>query len=457
MSSKKEKNPDEQFYSLLSSLKRETIEPDSKFLIELGGRSTKEFQDSASRGSASSQVPANIIFRRIIMKSRFTKLAVAAAVIIIVLFVGLPFVGKKKPGVALADVLDRVEQAKAFMYKMKVNTSGSMMTGMPGGMMEMDYTITISKDYGWKWETETTIPNTGKTMTQIMYLLPRQKTEIIIMPELKKYMQMEFDDELFARTKKQNNDPREMIKQIMGSQYTELGRSVIDGKEVEGFHTTDPAMLAGMGDNIKYTLWVDAKSWLPVCAEMDFNMGEQMQASSVIYDYQWDIPVTASDFEPTIPEDYTPMSGEAIKMPGMSEESAIDGFRFFVEQIGRYPKKLDMMSIVQELAAVEKTKERTNAGPKSNGESYQAGLEKVIKETMELMRPIQSLSMFYMSLVQDKKEPVYYGESVGPEDGSAVLLRWKVSDNQYRVIFGDLTTADVTGEQLTELEALQPK
>jgi len=418
-----------------------------------------------SKTLAQPRQPGHIVLGDYIMKSRFTKLAAAAAVIIIVLFVGLPFVGKKHHGVALADVLAKVEQAKAFMYKMHINMSGSMMTGKPGEITEMDYTITISKDYGWKWETDTNVPNTGKTITQTMYILPGQKSMIMIMPEMKKYMQMEFDDEFIARTKKQNNDPREMIKQIMGSQYTELGRSVIDGKEVEGFHTTDPAMLGGAGENIKYTLWVDTKSWLPVRAEMDFKMGEQMEANGVIYDYQWDIPVTASDFEPVIPEDFTPISSEAIKMPSMSEEAAIEGLKFFVENYGQYPKKLDMLNLAKEFTEL-KTKEfvelqkgeaSTDAGRKSKGEPNQVEFEQGIKKTMEIMRPIQSLGMFYMTLVQDKKEPVYYGESIGPNDADKVLLQWKVSEEQYRVIFGNLTTVDITAEELAELEALQPK
>ena len=421
---------------------------------------SKDFNKTLARP----RQPGHIVLGDYIMKTRFTKLAVAAAVIIIVVLAGLPFVGKKKPGVALANVLARVEQAKAFSYKMKMNMSGSIMMGKPSET-EMDYTITISKDYGMKWEAETAIPSTGKTMTQTMYILPEQKSMIMIMPEMKKYMQMEFDDELVARTKKQNNDPREMIKQIMGCQYTELGRSVIDGQEVEGFHTTDPAMLGGAGDNIKYTLWGDAESWLPVRCEMDFNMGEQMQASGVIYDYQWDIPVTASDFEPVIPEDYTPMSSEAIKMPSMSEEAAIEGLKFFVDNFGQYPKKLDMLNLAKEftehktkeIAELQKGEASADTSRKSKGEPNQAELGKLIKETMDVMRPIQSLGMFYMKLVQDKKEPVYYGESVEPEDAGAILLRWKVSDGQYRVIFGDLKTMDVSAEQLAELEALQPK
>ncbi|NIT30333.1 MAG: hypothetical protein GTN51_01520, partial [Armatimonadetes bacterium] len=39
----------------------------------------------------------------------------------------------------------------------------------------------------------------------------------------------------------------------------------------------------------------------------------------------------------------------------------------------------------------------------------------VMKKTMEIMRPLQSIGFFYMTLVADKKEPVYYGDKVTPE------------------------------------------
>ncbi|MHC4483271.1 MAG: hypothetical protein ACYSW4_06950, partial [Planctomycetota bacterium] len=70
----------------------------------------------------------------------------------------------------------------------------------------------------------------------------------------------------------------------------------------------------------------------------------------------------------------------------------------------------------------------------------------------EGIMPIQSIGLFYMTLVQDKKEPVYYGETVGPDDVEAVLMRWKISDTEYRVIFGDLSAMDVSAEKLAELE-----
>jgi hypothetical protein len=36
-------------------------------------------------------------------------------------------------------------------------------------------------------------------------------------------------------------------------------------------------------------------------------------------------------------------------------------------------------------------------------------------------------------------------------------MRWKISDNEYRVIFGDLSTLDVSAEKLAELEKLLPQ
>ena len=57
----------------------------------------------------------------------------------------------------------------------------------------------------------------------------------------------------------------------------------------------------------------------------------------------------------------------------------------------------------------------------------------------------------------DGKRPAYYGMTVIPKDADKVLLRWKVSDNEYRVIFGDLRAKTVTAEALAELEKVVSK
>ena len=46
---------------------------------------------------------------------------------------------------------------------------------------------------------------------------------------------------------------------------------------------------------------------------------------------------------------------------------------------------------------------------------------------------------------------------ITPKDADKVLMRWKVSDNEYRIIFGDLHAETVTPEKLVELEKLISK
>ena len=72
---------------------------------------------------------------------------------------------------------------------------------------------------------------------------------------------------------------------------------------------------------------------------------------------------------------------------------------------------------------------------------------------MVLSANILRVSVFLGALVEDKKDPAYYGETVTPKDKDKVLMRWKVSDNEYRVIYGDLLAETVATEKMAELEA----
>jgi len=433
--------------------------------------------------------------RRIIMKSRIAKLA-AAAVIVIAVLIGLPFFLRDGEGIALANVLEKIEQARAYMYtmKMKMTMAGNMMPGLQETTQEITVVATVSDEYGVRWDWDSADPNTGEKVSQHIYVVPEQKMLVTIIPEKKQYMRMEFDDQLLAKMKQQNNDPREMIKQIMGCEYTELGKSVIDGVEVEGWRTTDPAALGGATADVELTLWVDVENWLPFRSEMNMKMGDTMHVSAATYDFRWNVPVQASDFEPIIPEDFTPFPGDGMKLPGMTEQGAIEGLRLFAEMTGRYPKSLNLMDFTEEISAFmpslleelkkmeeemgdtsEMTKEELrNAVMKKSTETTL--LKKLMEDmgdttemteeefrnalmtkSMETTFQLQAPALFYMMLTQERKEPAYYGESVSPGDGGLVLLRWKNSDDQYRAILGDLTAIDVTAEELAELEkALLP-
>lgn len=388
---------------------------------------------------------------RITMKSPLAKLAIAAVVAIAVVL-GLVMWTGTGPRVALADVLTRVEEVSAYMYQMTSRTTTQMDTG-ESRELEAHYTILTSHEHGMKMVMEMTDPNGNMSMHQEMYMSPQQKTMIMIMPDHKKYMQMEFDDTLFEQKRKESNDPRAMLQLVLQCDYKSLGRSTIDGIEVEGFQTTDPTYMGGALGQVDIKMWVDVKTQLPVQSEMDMGIGDTMHMHGVMYDFEWDVPVAAAEFEPVIPDDYTSFTKEPIKMPAMNEEAAIEGLSFCVELgDGRYPEDLGMNTLIS-LAVKIPELQGLSDDEKKNLLSAQGTAQKF----MDKMMPVMGLMGFHQMLVLEKKEPAYYGKTVTPEDTDQVLMRWKVSEDEYRVIFGSLHAETVTADVLAELEKTLPE
>jgi len=65
-------------------------------------------------------------------------------------------------------------------------------------------------------------------------------------------------------------------------------------------------------------------------------------------------------------------------------------------------------------------------------------------EAMQDAMTTATAILFYKKLAKEGKEPMYYGDTVTAEDGDLVLMRWKISDDEYRVIFGDLTVENAS-------------
>lgn len=408
------------------------------------------------RLKSAAQAGVGLYLRRLIMRSSIVKMAVAAVVVLAVIGGIFLWTGTKS-GVALADVLAKVEQVQAFMYQMTMHTKGTM-PGMPTGGIEMDIkaTMLIANNYGMKADISMSNPATGQPMDQQMYMLPQQKMLMVVLPGMKTYSRMSLDDSMFEKMKKQNNDPRLMIKQILDCQYTELGKSVIDGVEVEGFQTTDPAYGSGAGGDVDVKMWVDVKTWLPVRVDMKIKMNEQMEMEGTLHDFQWDVPVSAAEFNPVLPADFTAGPGDGIKVPAMTEETGIAGLRLCVEFFDKYPENLNLMTLMQMMGELRDSKTPA-AQQYAKDLAQMKTADEQSKKMMDVMMPLQMLGSFYRTLVQEKKDPAYYGKIVKPGDLVLVLLRWKTGENEYRVIFGDLHTLTVDADTLAKLEAALPK
>ena len=75
-------------------------------------------------------------------------------------------------------------------------------------------------------------------------------------------------------------------------------------------------------------------------------------------------------------------------------------------------------------------------------------MQQMMAEMMKFQAPV----LFYTKLGRDGNDPAYYGKDVKAGDANTVLMRWKISDGTYRVIYGDLSAENVTAEKLKEME-----
>ena len=492
------------------------------------------------------------------MKNPVAKLSVVAAIVVVAGIAGVVMWTHTGSGIALADVLTQVQQITAYMFQTTVTVSNKAPTGKH--VENLEGTILFARDYGMKMTIDTTDPNTGKTTRNETYLLPQEKTELTLMPATKQYRRRELNDALIERTRQQNCDPGSVLKQILNGPYKSLGRSVIDGAEVEGFQVTGSRGLGGMSRQMTVRAWIDPTTHHVVRLEMDTEIGGIMQIHSVAHNFQWDCPADAETFKPVIPPDYTILPGFKER-EAKDEEKAIAGLKLCADLIGRYPMKLDLMTSVWAMTALENkdnpafdpsveedealplgerikrmqeraakaAEQREGLSPEERDKKLRERVEKYIdeepepsekekvkkmqeqvdkhaeehgglspqeklkmmkelidkdvedeakswrkeevkreqeqskeireqtEETADKLKPLHDTVIFYMMLTPQKRDPAYYGKTVTPKDADKVLMRWKVSDGQYRVIFGSLHAETVDAQTLAELEKDLPK
>jgi hypothetical protein len=407
----------------------------------------EEFEMIKSLGRQDSVVSAGQpnIWRKI-MKSRITKIA-AAAVIIIAVLIGVHHFGDSiyVASVAWGEVVKKVGQAQTFVYRMKVNMTG--MPGMPAGKTtELESVAYNSSEYGMRLDAYLQVPEMDKKIMQKMYVMPAEEALVMVIPEQKQYVRMKLTDELLSEMKKDSGDPKAMVRELMKGEYTELGRDVINGIEVECIESNNPGIGGGMFDNVVGCIWVDVETDLPVRMEMECSANDgSMQMEMVMDEFEWGVEFDATVFEPNIPADYKLAAD--VEMPEMNGEGVIKGLSIFSELTGgQYPSSLDLMTAMQEVGEV--FRESLLSDP-----NWTPGKQPTSEQMQEMIN-VQMACVFYGQLVSEDKDPAYYGDKVTAEFGHAVLMRWKIDEGQYRVIFGDLTTEDVTAERLAELESM---
>ena len=392
---------------------------------------------------------------RMIMNNPVTKLAVAA-VIIIAVMIGLNILPIGNGGVALAEVLDKVRDIKTVFYRTKADIKG--LPGVPAEQITHFTTqVKLSYDKGVRITSQIQLPQ--RTIERESYILFDKRVLYTLMPADKEYIEMTLTDELMEKMDSENGDPVTLLKAMAECEHVDLGYDTINGIEVWGIEATDPVLgtkvgsvlSSGMFDNIVVRLWVDVKTKLPVrlTAKGSAQNGE-ISMDLVLDDFQWDVVMDPAELELTIPEDYK-LLGQATWDVTKEGEDIIEVLKFFAEYAdGRYPSSLSTMTVAREIVGHLR---RKLAPTLSSG-----GLP---REIMEKLTKLEMVGQAYSALENGGKDPAYYGDKVTAEFPHAVLLRWKIGEGKYKVVFGDLSIRDVTPDELARLEAAplnpQPK
>jgi hypothetical protein len=375
---------------------------------------------------------------RKIMENRIAKFA-AAAVVLITIGVFVYWHSEKVglTSVAWAQVAEKIQQIPSVVYKMKTE-----MTGLPNrpknSPLISNAIIYSSMEFGTRMDNSVD----GNSMSQT-FVNPAKRLWLTVMPATKKYIKLTYTDEAVAKMGK-SSDPRQMVNAFTKFGYKDIGYSTINGLLVAGIEVNDVRIFGGMLDKGIGHLWIDTKTQLPVLMEFEGTAANDSVTSKMtMYDFEWNIDLDANVFEPNIGSDYSVLAD--MKLPQNDETSAIKGLKLFSDVSGgAYPSNLSMLTVMREYenCGVYKAFKGKSGKDEPN--------EAVRQEVMQKTTLILSMYSFYAKLQSENKDPKYYGDKVRATDSNLILLQWKISDHQFRAIYGDLHIEDISPGKLAE-------
>ena len=271
-------------------IKNINIDTNAKIDEEVLSEVVEAFEKSKTKKT--SAIEQNI--GRIIMKSKITKIA-AAAVIIVAVILGLTITGGPEiASVTWAEVIEKVEQIPALSFEMTTEISYTENEKL--SLQSENY---VAGDYG----TKSSIYMNGELFV-LKYRLPKKNLAYQIRPKDKTYFRFDLSDEHAAKGK-DPDDPRTWLKIILSGDYTKLGRDNINGVAVEGIECNRPEMTGD--ENGIMRLWVDVETNLPVRIEVEklgMEAGQMRTHKFVMENFEWNVELDESVLEPNIPNDY---------------------------------------------------------------------------------------------------------------------------------------------------------
>jgi hypothetical protein len=243
--------------------------------------------------------PSQQNIRRTIMKSPIVKLAAAAVIIALVVLGLFEFIGTESTsGVVWAEVAHRVEVSRGVIYRSR-GTSDKDADQAESGYTLVYLSATKSRSDGFQngrpWMTMYGNRETGKGVV----LLHDDKGYV-----LENKTPADEDNPKHA----DHHDPKWWTREFMAHPHTKLEPTEIEGTLCEGIESSDATLMGDVPyrvDSFCARLWVSVETGYPVQFEFEFT-GEY-SFHEINDQFQWDVEMDPSIFEPNIPPDYEQM------------------------------------------------------------------------------------------------------------------------------------------------------
>jgi hypothetical protein len=234
--------------------------------------------------------------RNILMKNSYVKLAMAAVVVLAVVFGLTEFLGTGgKSGVAWAGVAEKLSHINDYMYRERnINSIGAR---TPGFELRDEYETWwyYSGEFGSRWD-----QYHAKELTGQYYVLQKQQESVWIMTSSKTFCRRPQ-----PLPQSVSLDPARRIREILAEPYVKLGRTTIDGVLVEGIEVQGQKVGAALLDDAVSRLWVNVETELPVWLESEGKIhGSDVYSRQIQDQFRWNMNLTEADFTPVLPADF---------------------------------------------------------------------------------------------------------------------------------------------------------
>ena len=369
--------------------------------------------------------------------------AIAVMIIIGILLGTNLFIRQSMESVAWENMIQKIEKIKFYKYRRTTSVIGTseevviekadIYRSADHGILVNRYFLGIPSLYTPPFEYSIREYGSLSDNTFITAYPGIKKYTRFVLPEKNAYRVQDFFDIITY------------IKVVSSFNHKKLDSKIIDGKKVAGFEIIDPKYGKEWSEISMARIWVDKETNLPVLYEYLGTVGGKTRIGRTVLDnFEWYEKGDVDIFKPGL-SGYSLVA--EVKVGPIHEETAILTLQRFSEIAdGRYPMSL---SNPDALWALNKIYKKRVGGKHSYWEEEDFEWE----DYAFLRAHLETTCMFYGELFIEYKDVTYNGEVVTSDDPDLPLLRWKISDDYYRVLFGDLRIENVSLAKLVDLEA----